>query len=90
MLTLLTGPSQSDLERSLVQSVHRLKIDDSTVPLAVIVPSEVVRRRLQWVLSAEWRLALFDVSVLTFHQLALRLQAERQVINGSNRGDGFP
>lgn len=84
MLTLLTGPSQSDLERSLVQSVHRLKIDDSTVPLAVIVPSEVVRRRVQWVLSAEWRLALFDVSVLTFHQLALRLQAERQVIHGSN------
>ncbi len=77
MFTLLTGPFHPSLETSFVESIRQFKADDPQAPLAVIVPSEVMRRHLQWVLCVEQGLSLFDISFFTFHQLALHLQAER-------------
>lgn len=77
MFTLLTGPFHPFLETSFVKSIRELKADHPQMPLAVIVPSDVMRRRVQWILCLEQGLSLFDVSFLTFHQLALHLQAER-------------
>ena len=81
MFTLLSGPFHPNLESALVQQVQQIKAADPRAPLAIIVPSESLRRRLQWVLCAEHFCTLFDVHFLTFHQLALYLQAERQAVN---------
>ena len=75
MFTLLTGSFHSALEPYLVETVRQYKLADPFVPLSVIVPSAVMRRRVQWVLCAEHGLPLFHVSFFTFHQLALRLHA---------------
>ena len=78
MFTLLSGPFHPHLESKLVETVQRIKAADARTPLAIVVPSESLRRRLQWLLCAENEYALFDVHFLTFHQLALRLDTERQ------------
>jgi len=77
MFHLVTGPFQPVLESSLVEEIRRQKSTDPLTPLAIIVPSEVLRRRLQWLLCVEQGLALYDVHFLTFHQLALRLYEEQ-------------
>jgi len=76
MFHLVTGPFQPVLEPSLVEEIRKQKSANSYTPLAIIVPSEVLRRRLQWLLCVEQGLALYDVHFLTFHQLALRLYDE--------------
>ena len=76
MFQIVTGPFQPVLESSLVAEVQELKHSDPLAPLAIVVPSEILRRRLQWLLCVEHGLALFDVHFLTFHQLALRLYEE--------------
>ncbi|MGE0473996.1 MAG: PD-(D/E)XK nuclease family protein [Nitrospirales bacterium] len=90
MFTLLTGSFYPSLETSLVESVRLFKADDIQVPLAIIVPSDVMRRRVQWVLCVEQGLSLFDVSFLTFHQLALRLHAERALLDRSVDSSATP
>jgi len=82
MFTLLTGPFHPSLENALVEIVRQFKQADPQVPLSIVVPSELMRRRVQWVLCAEHGLSLFHVSFLTFHQLVLRLQAERALMEG--------
>ncbi|GJL66455.1 MAG: hypothetical protein NPIRA05_14260 [Nitrospirales bacterium] len=76
MFHLETGPFQPVLETSLVREIRKQKSVNSYAPLAIIVPSEVLRRRLQWLLCVEQGLALYDVHFLTFHQFALRLYDE--------------
>jgi ATP-dependent helicase/nuclease subunit B len=76
MLQIKTGPFHPDLEQALVEDVRRLTSDDRIAPAAIIVPSESLRRRLAWLLCVEERLALLDVPILTFHQLALSLLHE--------------
>lgn len=83
MFTLLTGSFHSALEPYLVETVRQYKLADPFVPLSVIVPSAVMRRRVQWVLCAEHGLPLFHVSFFTFHQLALRLHAEQTLLDVS-------
>ncbi len=80
MFTLLSGPFYPHLESAFVETVQRIKAADRYAPLAIIVPSEALRRRVQWLLCAEHSCALFDLHVLTFHQLALHLHAERQAL----------
>ncbi len=77
MFTLHSGPFHPYLETRLVETVQRLKAADSCAPLTIVAPSESLRRRLQWVFGVEHHCALFDVHFLSFHQLALRLDAER-------------
>ena len=77
MFQIVTGPFHPVLESSLVDEVRELKSDDPLTSLAIVVPSEILRRRLQWLLCVEQGLSLFDVHFLTFHQLALRLYHEQ-------------
>ncbi len=81
MFTLLSGPFHPHLESKLVETVQRIKAADPRVPFAIVVPSESLRRRLQWVLCVEHGYALFDVHFLTFHQLALRVYAEYRTVS---------
>jgi len=77
MFTLLSGPFYPNLESALVETVQQIKSADRRTPLAVIVPSESLRRRVQWLLCVEHSCALFNLHFLTFHQFALHLHAER-------------
>ena len=81
MFTLLSGPFHPHLEYTFLETVRRIKVADPRTPFAIVVPSESLRRRLQWLLSVENECALFDVHFLTFHQLALRLHSERQAMS---------
>jgi len=90
MLTLLSGPFHPHLESTLVETVRRIKAADPRTPLAIVVPSESLRRRLQWLLCAEHECALFDVHFLTFHQFALRLDAERRAASLPRAQAGAP
>jgi ATP-dependent helicase/nuclease subunit B len=83
MFTLLSGPFHPHLESTLVETVQRMKAADPRTPFALIVPSESLRRRLQWLLCVENECALFNVHFLTFHQFALRLDAERRAASPS-------
>jgi ATP-dependent helicase/nuclease subunit B len=88
MFTLLSGPFHPFLELNLVQTVQQMKTADHRTPFAIVVPSESLRRRLQWLLCVEHGLALFDVHFLTFHQLALHVDAERRAVGPSE--SSFP
>lgn len=76
MLKVVTGPFHPDLEQVLVETITQIKTDDPFAPLTVLVPSDHLRRRIQWLLVVEHRRALVNFEVLTFYQLALRLLDE--------------
>lgn len=78
MLKIVTGRYHPDLEAALVEEVRSLKSADPLVPLAIVVPSIPLKRRIKQFLCVERQLALLDVQFLTFHQLALQLDNERQ------------
>jgi len=75
MQTVL-GPFHPDLENAFADEIAKHKAADSFCPLLGLVPSDIIRRRLKTVLSRERGLALLNVQLLTFHQLALRLWEE--------------
>ncbi len=75
MQTVL-GPFHPDLENALVDAIAKHKATDLLSPLLILVPSDLLRRRLKILLSRERGLALLNVQLLTFHQLSLRLNAE--------------
>jgi len=83
MLRVVTGSFHPDLEQALVEEVRSLKSADPLAPLAIVVPSDPLKRRLKQLLCAEHQLALLDVHILTFHQLALQLASERQAAQGA-------
>jgi ATP-dependent helicase/DNAse subunit B len=88
MQTIL-GPFHPDLEDALVDAVSKHKGADLLSPLLILVPSDLLRRRLKILLSRERRLSLLNVQLLTFYQLSLRLQAERGGAPAELRGDLF-
>ncbi len=73
MLRIVTGAFQPDLETALLEHLASLKQPDPFAPMAVVVPSTALRRRLQWLLSAEQDRAYLNLHLLTFHQLTRRL-----------------
>lgn len=79
MLRIVTGPFHPDLEHALVEEIRRLKAADPLAPLAVIVPSDPLRRRVKWLLCAEHQCALLDVHFLTFYQLGVCLIEEAEM-----------
>ncbi|WP_447975502.1 PD-(D/E)XK nuclease family protein [Nitrospira sp. Kam-Ns4a] len=85
MLRIVTG-SFYGLEPALVDEVWRLKAADPLVPLAIVVPSQPLRSWLRERLVLGHGLSLLNVHFLTFHQLALRLDDERQA--GAPEGHG--
>ncbi|MCB9775863.1 MAG: exodeoxyribonuclease V subunit gamma [Nitrospiraceae bacterium] len=86
MFTLVSGPFFPHLESALVETVQQIKSADSRAPLAILVPSGSLRRRLQWLLCAEHSCALFDLHVLTFHQFALHLHVEQAELDSLKAG----
>ena len=77
MLYVITGPLYSDLEDALANHLQSFRSHSPIAPLTIAVPSEFVRLRLQWALCAERDLSLFNVHLLTFFQLALRVVEEQ-------------
>ena len=75
MQTVL-GPFHPDLENALVDAISQHKKADLLRQLLILVPSDLIRRRLKILLSRERGLALLNVQLLTFHQLSLRLNGE--------------
>ena len=90
MLHVVTGPLYSDIEDAIVEHLQSFLLQHSVKPLTIVVPSEYARLRLQWVLCTERNLSLFNVHILTFFQLALRLIEEQgQLISHAIRSDNF-
>ena len=81
MFNIVTGLFQPTLESALVDEIRQLKSSDPLAPVAIVVPSDLMRRRMKWVLCVEHRLPLIDVHFLTFHQLAIRLHEEHARFN---------
>ncbi|HEY5627249.1 MAG TPA: hypothetical protein VIR79_04850, partial [Nitrospira sp.] len=76
MLRIVTGPFHPTLEQALVEDIRRLKSDDPSVPLAVIVPSSTLAVFLKRLLVVESQCPFLNIHILTFHQLALRLRED--------------
>ncbi len=76
MQTIL-GPFHPYLENAVVDEILKYKKEDLLYPLLILVPSDSLRRRLKLLLARERGLPLLNVPILTFHQLAAKLFAER-------------
>src|SRR5438309_7176067 len=76
MTRILCAPFHPDLEEALVTEVRAAKRSDPLRPLAILVPSHQLARRVKWLLAVERRATLLDVHILTFHQLAVNLVRE--------------
>lgn len=72
----ITAPFHPDLEEALVDAVLQCKTPDPLAPLLILVPADLLRRRIKILFSRERRLALLNVHVLTFFQLSARLNEE--------------
>jgi len=90
MLKVVTGSYHPELEAALVKEICSLKFADSCAPIALIVPSDPLKRRLKQLLCVEHMLTLLDVRVLTFHQLAVQLAGERQAVKGEASPEVVP
>ncbi len=58
MLRIVTGRYHPDLEQALVEEVRSLKSADPLASLAIVVPSDPLKRRIKQVLCIERGLAL--------------------------------
>ncbi len=88
MQTIL-GPFHPDLENALVDEILKHKKADLLNPLLVLVPSDMLRRRVKLVLSRDRQLSLLQVQLLTFYQLSLKLHVESGAAPLELRGDLF-
>src|SRR5438445_1252987 len=91
MLSIVTGPFHPGRGTALVAEVPSLKQGDPLRPLAIVVASPQLARRVKWLLSVEQGRALLECHVLTFHQLAMTVLREAggealpALVNGSFR-----
>ncbi|BCA53492.1 ATP-dependent helicase/deoxyribonuclease subunit B [Nitrospira sp. KM1] len=76
MPLVLTGRFHPHLESALCDQIARAKRADPFAAVAIVVPSRTLLQRVQQLLAVDRSLALLNVHVLTFHQLALRIAAE--------------
>ncbi len=76
MLRIVTGAFHPDLEQALINELNQSKRTDPLAPLAIVVPSLILRQRVQELIVQGSRSCVLNVHVLTFHQLALRLYDE--------------
>lgn len=79
MLRVVTGSFHPQLESSLVDHILQAKASDPFAPLAVLVPSSSLLDRVRRLLTRDRQLSLLNVHLMTFHQLVLRLDAERRL-----------
>lgn len=76
MLEVVTGRFHPHLETALVDRIRKVKSTDPFAPLAIIVPSSTLADYIRRLLALDHQLALLNIHILTFHQLALRLADE--------------
>lgn len=89
MLHVVTGLFQPDLEQALASDLRSVTTPPSS-PCLVLVPSESLRTHLKWTFCIEKGLPLFNVHLLTFHQLAARLLEEQGLqVTARLRGESF-
>ncbi len=89
MLHVVTGLFHPDLEQALASDLRSFA-SPSTPPCLILVPSERLRAHLKWTLCIERRQPLFNVHLLTFHQLALRVLEEQGCLVADQfRGESF-
>ena len=89
MLHVVTGLFHPHLEQALASDLRSFTAPPSP-PCLILVPSESLRTHLKWTFCIEQRLSLFNVHVLTFHQLALRVMEEQgRQVAGRLRGEPF-
>ena len=89
MLHVVTGLFQPDLEQALASDLRSVTTPPSS-PCLVLVPSESLRAHLKWTFCIEKGLPLFNVHLLTFHQLAVRLLEEQgRQVAARLRGESF-
>ena len=89
MLHVVTGFFHPDLEQALASDLRSVTTPPSS-PCLVLVPSESLRTYLKWVFCIEKGLPLFNVHLLTFHQLAVRLLEEQgRQVAARLRGESF-
>lgn len=74
----ISAPFHPHLDDALVEEILKYKQPDPLVPLLIVVPSDVLRRRLKVLLAVERRLDLLNLHLLSFRQLSLRLREETQ------------
>ena len=86
MLRLVTGPFHPTLESALVHDLRSLKTRDPLAGVALVVPSDQLRRSLKRLLALTHGLSLLNVHILSFHQLALHLDRERLLVDGLRQG----
>ncbi|MBA3753489.1 MAG: PD-(D/E)XK nuclease family protein, partial [Nitrospira sp.] len=79
MLRLVTGPFHPTLESALVHDLQVMKAHDPLAGVALVVPSDQLRRSLKRLLALTHDLSLLNVHIFSFHQLALHLDRERLV-----------
>ncbi|HEX2228876.1 MAG TPA: PD-(D/E)XK nuclease family protein, partial [Candidatus Binatia bacterium] len=85
----ILGPFHPFLEDTLVEEIIRFKQADVMTPLLILLPSDVLRRRIKILLTRERSLALLNVQLLTFHQLSLKLNNEHGAALPELRDDLF-
>ena len=89
MLHVVTGLFQPDLEQALASDLRSVTSSPSP-PCLILVPSESLRTHLKWTFCIEKGLPLFNVHLLTFHQLAARLLEEQgRQVTARLRGESF-
>ncbi len=75
-MRIVSAPFHPDLEEALVAEVQSAKQSDPLRPLAILVPSLQLARRVKWLLAVERQTALLDVHISTFHELAVTIMRE--------------
>lgn len=89
MLHVVTGLFHPDLEQALASDLRSFTGPPSP-PCLILVPSESLRTYLKWTFCIEKRQPLFNVQLLTFHQLAVRvLEEQGRQVAGRLRGEPF-
>ncbi len=89
-MQIFLGSFHPHLEKAFVAEIQKFKTPDPLRPLLILVPSDLIRRRLQSLLTLEHELNLVQFSILTFHQLSMKLCEEsRPSGDFSTKGDLF-
>ncbi len=89
MLHVVTGLFYPDLEQALAADLRSFTETRSS-PCLILVPSDSLRTHLKRTFCLEKHQPLFNVHLLTFHQLALRVLEERgRQVADQLRGESF-
>src|SRR3990172_2577642 len=77
MLNVYLGNFHPDLEDALCQHIAEIKKKDQLSQIAIVTPSDHIRKRLKTLLTIERGMCLMGVHFLTFHTLSLKLYEEK-------------